>query len=274
MPGAEQKAISVASPRALATFLSVTFVSSWSCWIAAGVLGGGIGDVLAISGRFGPLLGAVVATVAVDRRSFRDFVLERLGSLAPWWLWPLALLSPALVVLTALAVAAASGDTLGEFNDLATLYLIVPAFVGVLALGGPLGEEAGWRGLALDPMQARLGPLWASVLLGLVWGLWHLPLFLDATQVQHGLPLAVYLGQTTATSFVYTWVWNRSTSLPLVIALHTSTNLSAGVFPLLVPEAASQRPFVVAVLLSAVAALALVLGTRGSLGYSARTVRG
>lgn len=254
--------------RILLTFFAITFVGSWTCWLAAAEVDGVVGDVLAVAGRFGPALSAIVVVVFVDRCSLISFLRDRTRSKGPWWYWIVVLIGPPIMVLTSLLLAAAFGEEIGAFNDLSTLYLVVPAFGVVLVVGGPLGEEIGWRGLALDPLQDRMGPLVASTLLGMVWGLWHLPLFFDPTQIQHDLSPLVYLGQTTATAFVYTWLWNRSRSIPLVMALHASTNVSAGVFPLLVPDANSQVPFGIAVVLAAGVAVGLILMTGGTLGAS------
>ena len=182
-----------------------------------------------------------------------------------------ALAGPPLVVLVALAIAAAQGEQLGTFNDLSTMYLVVPAFVAVLVLGGPLGEEMGWRGFALDPLQQRCGPVGASVLLGGIWALWHLPLFVDDSQIQHDLSPILFIGQILSTAIVYTWLWNRSHSLLVVIALHTSANLSAGILPLLVPDANSQVPFAIAVAVASLLAAALAVATRGQLGWTRPT---
>lgn len=127
------------------------------------------------------------------------------------------------------------------------------------------------RGFALDRLQARIGPVVASVLLGVVWGLWPLPLFLDTSQVRASLPLALYLGQTTTTAIIYTWLWNRTHSLPLVLVLHTMTNLTAGVFPLLTPDAPDDLAFAVAVAIAGTAALVLIGTTRGRLGWQPET---
>ena len=57
----------------------------------------------------------------------------------------------------------------------------------ILLLGGPLGEEFGWHGYALPALQTRHGWRVSSLLLGAVWGLWHLPLFFVAGTVQDRL---------------------------------------------------------------------------------------
>jgi uncharacterized protein len=58
--------------------------------------------------------------------------------------------------------------------------------VAVFLLGGPLGEEPGWRGFVLPRLQPRFGPLGGTLLLGFLWGCWHLPEFL--TPIEHGGP--------------------------------------------------------------------------------------
>src|SRR5690606_26340526 len=61
--------------------------------------------------------------------------------------------------------------------------LVFPALLQSLLLG-PVGEEFGWRGLALPLLQRRFSPLWASLILGVVWAIWHVPAFLMSGTVQ------------------------------------------------------------------------------------------
>jgi len=68
-----------------------------------------------------------------------------------------------------------SGGTLPQMQF--SPWFISIAFVYILIFMGPLGEEAGWRGFALKKMLESLSPLKAAVLLGVIWSLWHLPLF-------------------------------------------------------------------------------------------------
>jgi CAAX protease family protein len=254
------------STRALTAFVIGAFAWSWSCWFVAPHIANPFADVLAVAGRFGPSLAALAVVAASHGTGLRRFLADRVHVRVSLGDGFVAVLGPVIVVLAALGLAAAGGEELGEFNDPSTLYLVVPAFVVVLMIGGPLGEEIGWRGFALDPLQERFGAVGASVLLGMVWALWHLPLFFDDSQVQHDLSPLLFLGQILATSIVYTWLWNRSRSLPAVMVLHTAANLSAGVFPLLVPDADSHLPFAIAVALASIIAVALVVATRGRLG--------
>lgn len=266
----ERDPLMVRRRAALVWFVGLAFGWSWALWGLVNLLSldGPAGRVVTIAGRFGPTGAAIVLAIAIGgHRGARDLLAPLRRWRAPVCLWMVVALGPVAVVLSALALTAATGAGPGAFNDPATAYLVLPAFVTILILGGPLAEEIGWRGFALDPLQAFAGPVPASVVLGLVWGLWHLPLFLDPGQVQHALPLMLYLGQTTSTAVVYTWLWNRTRSLPVIITLHTMTNLAAGAFPLLRPDAPSDLAFALAVALAGGAALVLILTTRGRLGW-------
>jgi membrane protease YdiL (CAAX protease family) len=264
----------IVSTRALAAFFFGAVAWSWSCWFVAQRIVDPWATTLNVIGRFGPSAVAIIVVAIVSRRGgLRRFLSGRLRRRVSPIDALVAVFGPPVVVLVALAVAAGQGEQLGDFNELSTVYLVVPAFGVVLVLGGPLGEEIGWRGFALDPLQQRFGPVGASLVLGVLWALWHLPLFFDSDQIQHDLSPVLFLGQIMSTAVVYTWLWNRTQSLVVVMALHTSTNLSAGVFPLLVPDANSQRPFAIAVAAASLVAAALILITHSQLGWTPRPVR-
>ncbi len=255
---------------ALIAFLLATCTWSWTLWALAAwlELPDTVAEVLIVAGRFGPSLAAIGVTVAAAGRCGLAGLLAPLRRWrAPAPIWSLVVAGPVVVVLAAIGLAALLGTPPGPFNDPGTAYLVLPAFLLILVFGGPLGEELGWRGFALDRLQSRAGPVPASLLLGLVWGLWHLPLFLDPGQVQASLPPLLYLGQAIATAVLYTWLWNRTRSLPVVLVLHTMTNLAAGVFPLLAPEAPNDLAFGLAIALAGLGALALIGLTQGRLGY-------
>jgi membrane protease YdiL (CAAX protease family) len=99
-------------------------------------------------------------------------------------------------------------------------------YVFVVVLGGPLFEEIGWRGFALARMEALHGPLLASVILGVLWALWHLPEFLVpswAASSGGGGILGIALFIVTAITFtiVITWVFNNTRASVLLAILCT-----------------------------------------------------
>ena len=83
-----------------------------------------------------------------------------------------------MVCATVVTAAQALGTSDLQFNDPSQLYLVVPVFFFVLVLGGPLGEEPGWRGLLLPTLAERSTFPVAGIVVGIVWAIWHLPLFL------------------------------------------------------------------------------------------------
>jgi uncharacterized protein len=96
------------------------------------------------------------------------------------------------------------------------------SFLPLLILG-PLSEEIGWRGYALERLHTRWNALTSSLIIGVVWALWHLPLFMMVGTSQHelGVPFFGFLIKLTASSVLYTWLFNNTRqSLWSAILLH------------------------------------------------------
>lgn len=88
-------------------------------------------------------------------------------------------------------------------------------------------EETAWRGFALPRLQRRWNPLTGSVILGVIWGVWHLPLFFIADSFQSRLPFAGFLVSITATSVIIGWLVNRSRGSVAIAALfHGTTDVA------------------------------------------------
>lgn len=156
--------------------------------------------------------------------------------------------------------------------------IVVAAFLPGLILQmvtTGLAEEPGWRDFALPRIQRRFGPLLGAAILGPVWALWHLPLFLTEWG---GWPDSTWLRPLEFTAFcitfnvVMTWVFNRTReSVPLAMLLHVSVNnfmsiAWADMFPTLGAADAQH----VLLLGASVAAAVVLLATRGRLGYEPR----
>jgi hypothetical protein len=102
------------------------------------------------------------------------------------------------------------------------------------------GEEVGWRGYALPRLTRRMGAPVASLVLGVLWALWHLPLFFfDGTPyLRQSLPL--YMLQVTAISVAMAWLYFRTdSSLLLVILMHAAVNNTKDVVSSVLPGAAA-----------------------------------
>src|SRR5688500_12130455 len=107
---------------------------------------------------------------------------------------------PALM-LAAIYIHAAATGTIASLQFRDTWSTLPAHFVYSLLLAGALGEETGWRGFALPHMQTRLGPLAASLVLGLLWAFWHVPLWwLNPAP----MPFVVYVPTVVCAAILFT----------------------------------------------------------------------
>lgn len=85
--------------------------------------------------------------------------------------------------------------------------VVVPVMALVIVLVS-FGEEAVWRGYLLPLLQARMGALPASVTLGAVWFLWHVPLVYLPGSANAAFPLGLWAVSIVASAVVYTWLFS------------------------------------------------------------------
>jgi membrane protease YdiL (CAAX protease family) len=141
-----------------------------------------------------------------------------------------------------------------------------------LILGGPLGEEPGWRGFALPRLQLLHGPLVESVVLGILWGMWHLPLFWSGVWTPLTIPnVVMFILMITALTIIITWVFNNAKgSLLITMLMHASFNTFANkiVAPLFPAPILNEYPLLPVLVGFGVVALLVVAFTRGRLGYA------
>jgi uncharacterized protein len=205
----------------------------------------------AVLGGFGPLIAAVLAArIEAGGAGMRDLLRRvRIWRMNPaWYLVALGLFAG--IYLAGSAVyRLAGGDEAGRW-----LYLPEhPQHVAAMMII-PLGEEPGWRGFALPRLQARYGPLRASLVLGILWAAWHAVMFV----LQEATPLVfvVAMANIVVGSLVFSWIFNRTReSLLLAILAHVGVHLNNPFRAL--PD--NVTPFFVYTAAIAVAAAALVL---------------
>ena len=184
-PPATSRLSRLARERPLATFFVLAYVWSWSFFLPM-VVAGAIRPPLIVAATFGPSLAAVVThRLATGHWGAFRFVTT----------WPRAILGTAAGCgLTLVAYVVVPGLIAGDPRQLQWGIL---ASVGVYdastLLGGPLGEEPGWRGYALPRLEQRFGPLTGSLVIALAWVGWHLPLFLVPGWTTSTLPAYVLL---------------------------------------------------------------------------------
>lgn len=121
---------------------------------------------------------------------------------------------------------------------------VLVQFALVLIIGGPLGEELGWRGFLLPGLAARHGWRRSSLIVGAIWGLWHLPLFYMAGTGQSQMPMPLFMASAVALSIVFARLSvNTGFSVLPALLLHWSINAWSLVIPM-VPNGGSVRPYI------------------------------
>jgi hypothetical protein len=129
---------------------------------------------------------------------FRRLTLWRMP--ASWWLF-LVVGIPAIYYLG----AAVNGNLADPF-PFSPWDSVLPALLTALLIG-PI-EEFGWRGVAQPLLQRRFAPLWASLILGAIWGIWHVPAFLVGGTPQSAWSLLPFLLGVMALAVIFTPMFN------------------------------------------------------------------
>ena len=250
--------------------LSIPFVlSEWD------ILHGDVTVAFAIK-SFGPFLAAYITIRITEGKEGLLRFRQRFRPTRANWQWYLFILL-VIPAPTLLGIITQPGALAG-FPGLSLSFLVtcLVTFILVLLGGGPLGEEPGWRGFAVPHLQARYGPLWGTLLLGVLWTFWHLPDFL--TSQQGGGPgtgltpfltnLPVFLLLVTALAIIFTWVSNHTQgSIFSAILMHACVNVPQVILVTLFPALNFTHMDIAAFIGYGVPALLIMLLTRGRLGY-------
>src|SRR5216684_6495043 len=171
--------------RSLLKFFSFTYIVSWILWIAAAAILRGaapqasafraISGFLYLLGVFAPSLVALALTARADGRAGTLALLRRTVKWSVgvrWYVFAVGYMAGIkLAVALLLRIATGAWPAFGQ----EPVYIMAIAIV--FSTPVQTGEEIGWRGYALPRLSARLGLARASLLLGAIWGCWHLPLF-------------------------------------------------------------------------------------------------
>ena len=222
-------------------FVALTFAISWALWwgmasmsLSIATSGGALLNVMALAG---PSITALILSAVLGggslRRLLDGFSVARAS--AKWVV--VAMVLPVAMIVVAIAVSVLAFGAPTPAITIGLVGVLATEFVRVLFFGGPLGEELGWRGFAQPRLQARHAAYRASLFVGLIWGMWHIPLyFVPGTgqfeTVSGGTDPAFAIGAfvvwTIGLSILFTSLFNETRgSLIVVILFHTSINLGA-----------------------------------------------
>jgi membrane protease YdiL (CAAX protease family) len=229
-------------------FFLLTFAYSWIIWIPSVLDGIGIklpfdiagySILVVIIGAFAPLLAAItLVTQEAGWKGTRAF----LGQMFDFHFKPIylliALALPLLIHVISHYLALAFGLDVAQTlfptdSPVAPIIMAIPYFFLMLIIGGGQ-EEFGWRGYAQQPLQERMGVIPASLIIGVIWGIWHLPLWFMAGDLHSAYSFFAFVLMTTSISLMYAWLYNSGgKKLILVMIFHAMNNTAAPLLPFL-----------------------------------------
>lgn len=261
-------------------FFLIVFGFSWLLWVPAAFVDGDIMNspwvVLLYLGGIGPAVGGILLThLGKDKARRREYWRRALDPRRIGGRWYVViLLAYPLLNLAVLAPQLAQGslplsDTLRDM--LAQPLRLIP-FVGFIFLFGPFPEELGWRGYALDALQERMSALASSLVLGAVWAVWHVPLFLMNGTYQNELGLGTpafwqFMASATVISVFFTWAYNSNRRSTLSAMLfHFSLNLTGNLLEMSAAQETIRLLLLVVLAAGVVAACGAKDLTRGKAG--------
>ena len=240
-------------------FFVVTYLVTALLWLpilrSGESLSAAMASPLVLPLFFGSITPSLVAFVLAGIEGGTAGVGQLLGQAGQWrfgigWYAVAIFLAP-LIWVVSLAVALLLGGRGPEVR----LDFLVPV--------AAIGEEFGWRGYALPRLQDRIGALWASLLIGVIWGAWHLPYFNDPSI--HPLPFwfdfGLFVVVLVSESVLATWIYNSTRgSVLATMVYHHSTHMAS-----LVPVIPGVMGTVVMAIVSVAAAGVALASSGGSL---------
>lgn len=215
----------------LVPFLALTFTTSWTLWLlAAMATTETVGFNKALFFLPGTVAPAVVALWLNSRSARPDALWARLFE------WQVSgryyLFAISYIIAAKLTAAMLYRGLVGQWPAFGPMPLYLLLFATLVSTPVQAGEEIGWRGYALPRLAARAGLPAASLVLGAIWALWHLPLFLMSGTDSTGQPFLLFTLAVIAVSVAMTWLYVRAEgSLLLVMLMHAAVNNTTGVVP-------------------------------------------
>jgi len=261
-------------------FFLISYAFTWivlipyilSVW---GLIKGSFDFLYIIKPFVGPTLAAVIMTGITEGKEGLHRLWRRLGQGRAGWQWYLLILA-AVPVLLLLGIVIQPG-ILASFQGLTPRLLVTyPLYFVIVFFGVALPEEIGWRGFALPRMQPRYGPLWGTLLLGVLWCFWHLIFFL--TPGQGGGPgtsfstllvsFAYFFIMVMAFAIIFTWVFNHTGgSIFIANLLHAAIDTPQLAWIPLFLAVDETKLNLASLIAFGVPAILIVVLTRGRLGY-------
>ncbi len=252
-------------------FFLFTFLFSWIMWLP-GILFTyniinpssaflKIINIMQWVAGIGPSLTAIILIAKAEGKAGIKILFKRVsnGTLGKWYL-PILLLLPITFIAAHLINIFFFNASLPETGLLKEPWWIPILFLIFLLM--QFSEELGWRGFALDNLQNKFGALTSSLIVGIIWSIWHLPMFLSKGFGQHDyhLPFIQFLITLTLLSVWIGWFQNNTKgSLVPAFIIHAYINLSGEVLPLIEKNEQTQGNYNAWIILNALLLLSVII---------------
>ena len=231
--------------RNLILFFLITFSWSWLFWLLpflspTGILTNNVAlnvllAVLFYIGVFGPFVGAFSLTYLNEKMGGVKKLWKKFWNIKieVKWLLIIILLFPILYIVPFFIVVI-SGIYIPSDNYFSQPWFFIISlllnFAIIFFIGGPFGEEFGWRGYVLPRFQARWNAFVSSIVLGVIWGFWHLPLFFIPGTAQYGGSFLLFVLWVIIIAILYTWVFNNTEGNILGVMIFHAIGNTMGIF--------------------------------------------
>lgn len=228
--------------KGLWSFIILTFLLSWLAWLPGVLITNQyiepnefiiqLDNILKWIGGLVPSLVAFFLIYKEQGKSGIKALISRVFKLRlNYWYLPLFLILPVTIVL-AHTINILFGHPFPYTEILNEPWMIPPLFLVFLVMVA--GEEFGWRGLALDKLQMKWSALTSSIIIGGLWAIWHIPMFLSKGFGHHDLqlPFDQFILTLVLVSILITWLQNNTGSLAPAFILHALVNMSGEILPL------------------------------------------
>jgi uncharacterized protein len=233
IPDGSERTSTPASTGSLLAFFLLTFAVAWACFIPVATSISHrtpLGGFLVLFGTFAPSMVAFTLTArAGGAAGVRAFLggLFRSRVAMRWFVFAATYM--AAIKLAAAVIHRFAAGAWPRFGD--TPWILLP-FAILISTPVQAGEEIGWRGYALPRLAARLGLGPASLGLGVIWAVWHLPLFFVRGADTYGQSFPLYASQVIALSVAFAWLFARAGgNLLLPMLLHAAVNNTKDIVP-------------------------------------------
>jgi len=223
----------------LMMFVVLAYTVAWGIWWV-GIVNHSITSIsdaefapYLLAGSFSPTIAAIIVTALHGGFAAVRTLFQRLLRIRMHWSIYLFVFTAFPVIGIGLYAILSIPNTIPLWQIMITLIPLAPinALLGGIVFGnGPLGEEMGWRGIMQSQLSNRLQRVWVALIIGVVWALWHTPLFQFA-DFRLGLDYATFIPLytcslvLTAFTMAHLWHWSGG-SLFISIFYHAMVNIT------------------------------------------------